>query len=170
MGTLIPIVCCGGFAAIFGIGDLSFHKKRQETQIEIPAAQDRHRRPRHQTRPDRGGSGHPDGRAHGQDPDHDPVQRACASRRQPSPAATRWRSRSRISCPKICAIMKQHSCMAFKGDKTKRRKFLQDMMVDLVKSVGEKMKGFSRKETVDYYKVDHGKSLAGGRIRRNTRS
>ncbi len=33
-----------------------------------------------------------------------------------------------------------------------RRKKLQDMMINLVKSVSEKMKGFSRKETVDYYK------------------
>ncbi|MDK2980015.1 MAG: hypothetical protein PWQ55_362 [Chloroflexota bacterium] len=32
-----------------------------------------------------------------------------------------------------------------------RRKKLQEMMVALVKSVGEKMKGFSRKETVTYY-------------------
>jgi hypothetical protein len=33
-----------------------------------------------------------------------------------------------------------------------RRKQLQDMTVKLVKSVSEKMKGFSRRETIDYYK------------------
>ncbi len=33
-----------------------------------------------------------------------------------------------------------------------RRRLLQDMMINLVKSVSEKMRGFSRKETVDYYK------------------
>jgi hypothetical protein len=33
-----------------------------------------------------------------------------------------------------------------------RRKALQKTMVALVKSVGEKMKGFSRKETLDYYR------------------
>ena len=33
-----------------------------------------------------------------------------------------------------------------------RRKALQDMTVALVKSVGEKMKGFSRNETIEYYK------------------
>jgi hypothetical protein len=33
-----------------------------------------------------------------------------------------------------------------------RKKSLQKMMIDLVKSVGEKMKGFSRKESVAYYK------------------
>ncbi len=33
-----------------------------------------------------------------------------------------------------------------------RKKALQKMMVDLVKSLGEKMKGFSRKETIAYYK------------------
>lgn len=38
-----------------------------------------------------------------------------------------------------------------KPEKADRRKGLQTMMVDLVKSVGEKMKGFSRKETVTYY-------------------
>jgi len=37
-------------------------------------------------------------------------------------------------------------------DLTLRRRALQDMTVALVKSVGEKMKGFSRKETQDYYK------------------
>jgi len=37
-------------------------------------------------------------------------------------------------------------------DLTLRRRDLQDMTVALVKSVGEKMKGFSRKETQDYYR------------------
>ena len=37
-------------------------------------------------------------------------------------------------------------------DKRARTKALQDMMVTLVKSVSEKMKGFSRKETLAYYK------------------
>ena len=32
-----------------------------------------------------------------------------------------------------------------------RKKGLQDMMVNLIKSIGEKMKGFSQKETVAYY-------------------
>ncbi|HSO27595.1 MAG TPA: hypothetical protein VLS48_05960, partial [Anaerolineales bacterium] len=36
-------------------------------------------------------------------------------------------------------------------DKTKRRAELQDVVVDLVKAVERKMKGFSRKETIDYY-------------------
>lgn len=38
-----------------------------------------------------------------------------------------------------------------KTDSIARRKGLQDMMVALVQSVGEKMKGFSQKETVVYY-------------------
>jgi len=33
-----------------------------------------------------------------------------------------------------------------------RRKLLQEMTVNLVKSIGEKMKGFSRKETIPYYR------------------
>ena len=42
---------------------------------------------------------------------------------------------------------------AFKlKDLKERRKLLQDMTVKLVKSVSEKMKGFSRRETIDYYK------------------
>ncbi len=36
-------------------------------------------------------------------------------------------------------------------ESAKRRRLLQAVTVDLVKSVTEKMKGFSRKETVDYY-------------------
>ncbi len=36
--------------------------------------------------------------------------------------------------------------------KSTRKKDLQKMMIDLVKTVGKKMKGFSRKETVAYYK------------------
>jgi hypothetical protein len=42
---------------------------------------------------------------------------------------------------------------AFKeGDKKTRQKLLQEMMVKLVQLVSEKMKGFSRRETLDYYK------------------
>jgi hypothetical protein len=42
---------------------------------------------------------------------------------------------------------------AFKvADKKARQTELQDMMIALVKSVSEKMRGFSRKETLDYYK------------------
>ncbi|GAB4504549.1 MAG: hypothetical protein Fur0043_15430 [Anaerolineales bacterium] len=43
---------------------------------------------------------------------------------------------------------------AFRPDSTlkQRRADLQEMTVQLVKSVAEKMKGFSRKETVEYYK------------------
>jgi len=42
---------------------------------------------------------------------------------------------------------------AFKEKEIKaRRKLLQEMTVKLVKSVSEKMKGFSRRETIDYYK------------------
>jgi hypothetical protein len=37
-------------------------------------------------------------------------------------------------------------------DAVPRRKLLQDMTVALVRSVSDKMKGFSRKESVDYYK------------------
>jgi len=43
---------------------------------------------------------------------------------------------------------------AFKKKNAKERKRgLQSLMVDLIKSVGNKMKGFSHKETVAYYKV-----------------
>jgi hypothetical protein len=38
------------------------------------------------------------------------------------------------------------------NDPKTRRNLIQDMMVKLVKSVSEKMKGFSRRETIEYYK------------------
>ena len=42
--------------------------------------------------------------------------------------------------------------LAFQStDVTAKRKLLQTMMVNLIKSVGEKMKGFSKKETVAFY-------------------
>ncbi len=42
---------------------------------------------------------------------------------------------------------------AFKEtDKAKRRKLLQEMMIDLVQTLSSKMKGFSRRETIDYYR------------------
>jgi hypothetical protein len=44
-------------------------------------------------------------------------------------------------------------CQAFVGtNDADRRKLLQEMTVSLIKSVTEKMKGFSRKETIEYYK------------------
>jgi hypothetical protein len=50
---------------------------------------------------------------------------------------------------------------AFKESKeAARRKELQTMTVNLVKSVGEKMKGFSRKETLEYYKAINEKAWA----------
>ncbi len=50
---------------------------------------------------------------------------------------------------------------AFKYEKAvERRKALQTMTVDLVKAVGEKMKGFSRKETIEYYKSINDKAWA----------
>lgn len=42
---------------------------------------------------------------------------------------------------------------AFKEDKKARQDSLQKTMVKLVKLVSEKMKGFSRRETLDYYKA-----------------
>ena len=40
---------------------------------------------------------------------------------------------------------------AFKEKELARQKQLQEMVVDLIKSITEKMKGFSRKETIEYY-------------------
>jgi hypothetical protein len=39
------------------------------------------------------------------------------------------------------------------SDAAKRRRALQDMTVTLVRSVSDKLKGFSRKESIDYYKA-----------------
>lgn len=41
---------------------------------------------------------------------------------------------------------------AFQGDVKNRRQALQDVMINLVKNISEKMKGFSRRESVDYYR------------------
>jgi hypothetical protein len=41
---------------------------------------------------------------------------------------------------------------AFKEKELARQRQLQDMMVALIKSISEKMKGFSRRETIEYYK------------------
>ena len=41
---------------------------------------------------------------------------------------------------------------AFTGEAKSRRRALQEVMINLVKSVSEKMKGFSRRESSDYYK------------------
>ena len=50
-------------------------------------------------------------------------------------------------------IYERDFLLAFqKNEKQNRKKALQKMMVELVKTVGQKMKGFSRKETVAYYK------------------
>lgn len=40
---------------------------------------------------------------------------------------------------------------AFGKEGVERRKMLQDMMIGIVKGLTEKMRGFSRKETIDYY-------------------
>ena len=55
--------------------------------------------------------------------------------------------------PKNLRKYEQDFLLAFKKtSKRNRKKALQKMMVELVKTVGKKMKGFSRKETVAYYK------------------
>jgi len=41
---------------------------------------------------------------------------------------------------------------AFQAEAKNRRRALQEVMINLVKSVSEKMKGFSRRESSDYYK------------------
>ena len=51
-----------------------------------------------------------------------------------------------------------------------RRKLLQDMTVALVRSVSDKMKGFSRKETMEYYKAIMEKAWAASGGRRHARS
>ena len=56
--------------------------------------------------------------------------------------------------PEKLRSYEQDFLAAFKEDNTKtRRKMLQDMMIKLVKEVSQKMKGFSRKETIAYYKT-----------------
>jgi hypothetical protein len=55
--------------------------------------------------------------------------------------------------PENLRIYERDFLLAFEEtSKRKRKTALQKMMLELVKSIGKKMKGFSRKETVAYYK------------------
>ena len=52
----------------------------------------------------------------------------------------------------ICTAMRLISWLLLQSTMpAAKRKLLQTMMVNLIKSVGEKMKGFSKKETVAFY-------------------
>jgi len=56
--------------------------------------------------------------------------------------------------PEDLQTYEKNFLQAFRETKSaKRRNMLQDMMVLLVRSVSDKMKGFSRKETIAYYKA-----------------
>jgi hypothetical protein len=60
--------------------------------------------------------------------------------------------------PEGLQVYETEFIQAMVKDDRQRRKDLQAMTVNLVKSVTEKMKGFSRKETLDYYKAINDKA------------
>ncbi len=59
-----------------------------------------------------------------------------------------------ITCPapEGLNLYEQEFLQAFQRDDRLRREFLRDMMIHLVNSVSMKMKGFSRSETIAYYR------------------
>jgi hypothetical protein len=54
--------------------------------------------------------------------------------------------------PEGLHVYEKEFLAAFQKEPTARRRALQEVMINLVKSASEKMKGFSRRETSDYYK------------------
>lgn len=151
LGTLIPIVCCGGFIGIFVLViylSIKSAKKRKLKYLPPKIAIEGHGIKRGLT-----------------------AVEAAILMEQPM---------DKILTMILFAVTKKEAAQVTKRDPLKikvedklpkdlrdyektfleawkdttaaqRRKKLQGMMVALVKSVGEKMKGFSRKETVTYY-------------------
>ena len=89
MGTLIPIVCCGGIAGLIALViylSVKSAKKRKLKYLPPKIAIEGHGIKRGLTAVE---AGHPDGRTDGQDPHDDPVRGAAQGRRnghQPRPA------------------------------------------------------------------------------------
>ncbi len=150
-GTLIPIFCCGGFAIIFGFViylSVKSAKKRKLKYLPPKIAIEGHGIKRGLTAVEAGILM------------EEPMDKILTMilfsvlRKQAATVTSRDPLEIKVEdkLPEDLRDYETAFLNAFKGDKAKRRKALQDMMVDLVKTVGEKMKGFSRKETVDYYK------------------
>lgn len=152
MGTLIPILCCSGIAAIFGLVvyfAVKSAKKRKLKYLPPKIAIEGHGIKR--------GLSAVEAAILMEEPMDKVLTMILFSVLRKNAATVIKRDPLEIKVedkiPEGLHEFEENFLKAFKEEKsTVRRKALQDMMVALVKSVGEKMKGFSRKETVVYYK------------------
>jgi hypothetical protein len=152
LGTLIPIICCGGFAGIFGLViylSVKSAQKRKLKYLPPKIAIEGHGIKRGLTAVEA---------AILMEEPMDKILTMIlfAVLRKGAGTVTSRDPLEILVEDKLPEDMREYETaflLSFRGEKTQRRKLLQDMMISLVKSVGEKMKGFSRKETVEYYKT-----------------
>ncbi|MDP2965612.1 MAG: DUF2207 domain-containing protein [Pelolinea sp.] len=151
MGTIIPIVCCGGFLGLFVLViylSIRSAKKRKLKYLPPKIAIEGHGIKRGLTAVEA---------AILMEQPMDKIltmilfsvlRKGCATVTTREPLAITVEAK----LPEDLREYETAFLNAFKTEKpVERRTILQDMMVALVKTVGEKMKGFSRKETVTYY-------------------
>ncbi|MBM3137224.1 MAG: DUF2207 domain-containing protein [Chloroflexi bacterium] len=151
LGTLIPIICCGGFGGIFILViylSIKSAQKRKLKYLPPKIAIEGHGIKRGLTAVEAA--------ILMEEPMDKILTMILFAALRKGAATVTSRDPLEIKVEdKLPEDMREYETaflLSFRAEKTKRRKLLQDMMVTLVKSVGEKMKGFSRKETVEYYK------------------
>ncbi len=152
LGAIIPIACCGGFAGIFGFViyfAAKSAKKRKLKYLPPKIAIEGHGIKR--------GLTSVEAAILLEQPMDKILSMILFSVLKKGTAEVTSREPLKIkvedSLPEDLREYEKAFLEAFKASNAAtRRKSLQDMMVELVKSVSTKMKGFSRKETVDYYK------------------
>ena len=151
LGTIIPIACCGGFAGIFALViyfAAKSAKKRKLKYLPPKIAIEGHGIKR--------GLTSVEAAILLEQPMDKILSMILFSvlKKGAAEVTSREPLKIKVEDP-ISEDMREYEkafLEAFKSTKTAtRRKKLQDMMVELVKSVSTKMKGFSRKETVQYY-------------------
>lgn len=151
LGTVIPIACCGGFAAIFGLViyfAAKSAKKRKLKYLPPKIAIEGHGIKR--------GLTSVEAAILMEQPMDKILTMVLFSVLRKGAAEVVKREPLELKvADSIGEGPREYEVAFLEAFKTSsasaRRKKLQDMMVDLVKSVSAKMKGFSRKETVEYY-------------------
>lgn len=151
LGTLIPFVCCGGFIGIFVLViylSIKSAKKRKLKYLPPKIAIEGHGIKRGLTSVEA---------AILMEQPMDKILTMilfAVTKKETAQVTKRDPLKIKVEekLPKDLRDYEKAFLLAFKDTTAaQRRKKLQDMMVALVKSVGEKMKGFSRKETIAYY-------------------
>ena len=151
LGTIIPIACCGGFAAIFGLViyfAAKSAKKRKLKYLPPKIAIEGHGIKR--------GLTSVEAAILLEQPMDKILTMVLFSVLKKGAAEVTSQKPLKVkveeTLPEDLREYEKTFLEAFKSTRSStRRKKLQDMMVALVKSVSTKMKGFSRKETVQYY-------------------